>query len=197
MLCRLLLTLIHHCPQKHAGGLPSLPAILCQHLDLHTISTPQSPTPAPYHHQLVRANPFVSSQKYFSASHKPHKSCTRQASWSQSQCPNVTCRQHLTVWLSQTLLCLTTIISPYTPQSSFDCFNLKCCCFCRFYNTGVASETLHPESAWKDPAEFTSTLTNLGQMFTENFHTFLNGDAYVGPEMVGRILQGGPKLPAA
>ncbi|MEW5301451.1 MAG: hypothetical protein WDW36_004311 [Sanguina aurantia] len=62
---------------------------------------------------------------------------------------------------------------------------------------GVAPGVLHPETAWKDPAEFTATLTNLGQMFTENFHTFLNGDAYVGPEMVGRILQGGPKLPAA
>ncbi|MEW5309283.1 MAG: hypothetical protein WDW38_001179 [Sanguina aurantia] len=78
----------------------------------------------------------------------------------------------------------------YTGTPIFDLQVPDCC-------PGVAPGVLHPETAWKDPAEFTATLTNLGQMFTENFHTFLNGDAYVGPEMVGRILQGGPKLPAA
>lgn len=30
--------------------------------------------------------------------------------------------------------------------------------------------------------------------FLQNFNHFLDGDKYVGPEMVSRILQGGPHL---
>jgi len=58
--------------------------------------------------------------------------------------------------------------------------------------SNVPSEILSPENVWPNKEEFSDTLNILGHMFNENFKNFADGEAYVGKEMVGRILSGGP-----
>eukprot|EP00798_Chlamydomonas_sp_ICE-L_P011423 gene11423-12549_t len=60
---------------------------------------------------------------------------------------------------------------------------------------GVPAEVLMPEKAWSNAAEFSSTLNHLGELFVQNFSSFLGGDKFVGPEMVQKMLGGGPHLP--
>ncbi len=62
--------------------------------------------------------------------------------------------------------------------------------------SGVPAEILLPETQWKDRGLFYTQLQDLARQFMRNFNTFLDGDRYVGPEMVGRILKGGPLLEA-
>jgi len=61
---------------------------------------------------------------------------------------------------------------------------------------GVPAEVLQPESSWSSKKEFTGTLQQLGGLFVQNFVKFLDGDKYVGAEMVARMLAGGPQLAA-
>ncbi|KAG1670678.1 hypothetical protein FOA52_010953 [Chlamydomonas sp. UWO 241] len=72
-----------------------------------------------------------------------------------------------------------------------DVFNLQVPDACE----GVASEVLNPAVAWKSKDEFNHALQSLGAMFSENFDKYLDGEKYVGPELVKRMKeQGGPKV---
>jgi len=60
---------------------------------------------------------------------------------------------------------------------------------------GVPSEVLMPHTAWKDRSQFDLQLQQLGGMFAENFNKYLDGEKYVGPELVKSMReQGGPTV---
>ncbi|GFH06531.1 phosphoenolpyruvate carboxykinase, partial [Haematococcus lacustris] len=60
--------------------------------------------------------------------------------------------------------------------------------------SGVPSEVLLPELAWKSRGQFYDTLQHLARRYMQNFATFKDGDRYVGPDLAARISTGGPCL---
>jgi phosphoenolpyruvate carboxykinase (ATP) len=57
---------------------------------------------------------------------------------------------------------------------------------------GVPAKVLDPSQQWANRADFDATLRHLADLFLDNFAQYTDGGAYVGADMVSRILAGGP-----
>mmetsp|Transcript_28929 Transcript_28929/g.63795 ORF Transcript_28929/g.63795 Transcript_28929/m.63795 type:complete len:189 (-) Transcript_28929:86-652(-) len=81
------------------------------------------------------------------------------------------------------------------PMRASPVFNLQTPAAC----PGVPEEVMQSDKAWSDQGAYMERLGKLGRLFADNFETFLDGEAYVGTDMVKKILTGGPdegKIPA-